>query len=67
MKTVSEFTYIGDWVSVGGGCEAAVTSRTRCWCVKFSECGELLHDRRFPLKLKWAVYELCRASNTAWK
>ena len=31
VETVREFTYLGDRVSVGGGCEAAVTARTRCW------------------------------------
>ena len=30
MGTVREFTYLGDRVSVGGGCEAAATARTRC-------------------------------------
>ena len=25
VETVSEFTYLCDWVSFGGGCEAAVT------------------------------------------
>ena len=30
VKTVRQFTYLGDWVSAGGGCEAAVTDRTRC-------------------------------------
>ena len=29
VETVREFTYLGDWVSVGGGCEAAVTARPR--------------------------------------
>ena len=28
VETVSEFTYLGDRMSVGGGCEAAVTTRT---------------------------------------
>ena len=56
METVGGFTYLGDRVSAGGGCEAAVTSRTRCGWVKFRECGELLYGRRFPLKLKGAVY-----------
>ena len=41
-----------DRVSVGGGCEAAVTARTRCGWAKFRVCGELLNSRRFPLKLK---------------
>ena len=30
VEAVREFTYIGDRVSAGGGCEAAVTART--WC-----------------------------------
>ena len=56
VKTVREFTYLGDRVSAGGGCEAAVTARTRCGLDKFRECGELLYGRRFPLKLKGAIY-----------
>ena len=48
METVSEFTYLGDRVSAGGGCEAVVSARTRCVWVKFWECGELLYGRRFP-------------------
>ena len=57
MDTVSEFTYLGDRVSAGGGCEAAGTVRTRCGLTKFRECGELLCGRIFPLMLKGAVYE----------
>ena len=57
VETVREFTYLGDRVSAGGGCEAAVTARTRCGWVKFMECGELLYGRRFPLRLKGAVYK----------
>ena len=56
VETVGELTYLGDWVSAGGGCEAAVTVKTRCGLVKFRERSELLYDRRFPLKLKAAVY-----------
>ena len=33
-ETIREFTYLGDRVSTGGGCEAAVTARTRCGWVK---------------------------------
>ena len=57
VKTVWEFTYLGDRLSAGGGCEAAVTTRSRCWWVKFQECGELVYGRRFPLRLKGAVYK----------
>ena len=55
MKTVMAFTCLGDRVCVGGGCEAAVTSRTRCWCIEFMECGVFLYGRRFPLMLMEAV------------
>ena len=47
----TEFSYLGDRVRAGGGCEAVVTARKRCAWVKFMECGELLHGR-FPRKLK---------------
>ena len=57
VETVWEFTYFGDRVSAGGGCEATVTTITRCWWVKFRDCGELLHGRRFPLRLEGAVYK----------
>ena len=43
-------------VSAGGGCEAAVTARTRCGWAMLKECGEWLYGR-FPLKLKGAVYK----------
>ena len=40
VETVREFTYRGDWVSDGGGCEAAVTAGTNCGWVRFRECGK---------------------------
>ena len=55
VETVREFTYLGDRVSAGGVCEAAVTARTICVWVKFMECGDLLYGKRFPLELKGAV------------
>ena len=30
VETVQEFTYLGDSLSIGGFCDAAVTGRTRC-------------------------------------
>ena len=57
VETVRELTYLGDMVSAGGRCEAAVTARARCGSVKLRECGELLYARRFPQKLKRAVYK----------
>ena len=57
VETIQESTYLVGSVSAGGGCEAAVTARTICGWVKLRECVELLYDSRFPLRLKWAVYE----------
>ena len=51
-----EFTYLGDRVNAGGGCEAAVGARTKCEWAKPRKSGELLHGRRFPQKLKGAVH-----------
>ena len=55
VETAWEFTYLGNRLSAGGGCEAAVIARTRCGWVKFKECSDLLYGRRFPLRLKVAV------------
>ena len=57
VETVRESTYLGDSVSADGGCEDAVTARTRCGWVMFRDCGELLYGRRFLLMLKGAVYK----------
>ena len=51
VETVREFTCPGDRVSVVRGCEAAVTARARC-----GESGDLPNSRRFPLRLKLALY-----------
>ena len=45
VEVVWEVTYLGDRVSAGGGCEAAVTARARCGWVKFRECCGLLYGR----------------------
>ena len=44
-------------MSADGGCEAVVSTRTRCEWAKLRVCGEFLHGRRLPLKLKGAVYK----------
>ena len=56
LKTVQEFTYLGDRVRAGGGCETALTARTRSGLIKLRECSELLYGRRFPLRLKLDIY-----------
>ena len=59
VETVRGFCYLGDRVNASGGCEAAVTARTRIGWVKFRECGELLNSKRFSLKVKGMVYRSC--------
>ena len=59
VETVRGFCYLGDRVNASGGCEAAVTARTRFSWAKFRECGELLYGKRFSLKMKGRVYKSC--------
>ena len=59
VKTVIEFSYLGDRISSGGGCVAAVTSRTRLGWVKFRECQDLLCGKKFPLRIKGIGYKSC--------
>ena len=56
VETVQEFTYPCNRVCAGGICDAVVTARTRCGWVKLWDCGELMHGRRFPLRLNGAVH-----------
>ena len=59
METVRKFTYLGDMVNAGGGCEAAVSAiKISAW-VKLREYCELLHGSRFHIKLKGAVCKTC--------
>ena len=57
MKTGGlKSTFLIDRVIAGGGCEAAATVRTRCGWVMLGDHGRLVYGKRFPLKLKGAVY-----------
>ena len=55
VQTMMKITYLGNRVSVDGGCEAAVNVRTIGGWATFRECGELLYGRRFPPRLKGTV------------
>ena len=59
VYTVNGFCYLGDRLHASGGCEAAVTARVRIGWVRFRECGELLLENRFTLKIKGKVYGCC--------
>ena len=43
-------------MSMGGGCEVAVTARAICGLVKCWECGQLLYINWLPLMLNGAVH-----------
>ena len=55
VETVTDFSYLGDRIYSGGGCEVAVTSRTRIGWAKFSVCHDLLCRKKFTLKINGIV------------
>ena len=72
VETVSKFTNLGDRLNATGGCETAVTARSRIGWIKFRECSEILEGRRFSLKMKGKFYKSCVRSamlygSEAWR
>ena len=61
-KTVSKFFYLGNRLNATGGCETAVTARSRIGWMKFKKCSEILKGRRFLLKMKGKIYNSCVTS-----
>ena len=57
VQIVRGSIYLGDKWSTVERREIAATKRTRCGWVKSRKCGELLHGRRFPFKLKEADHK----------
>ena len=53
VETVSEFTYLGDRVSAGGGCEAAVTASTEDDHVLRALDFEVDSQRKGRPKMTW--------------
>ena len=49
---MKEFIYLDEGMGEDGGCEAAVTARTRCGWINIRVCGEFLYENGFLLKLK---------------
>ena len=56
VKFVKSFCYLRDRLNISGGSKAAVTATTRIRWIKFKECGNLLHGRKFLLKMKERIY-----------
>ena len=64
VETLSKFSYLGDRLNATGGCETAITARTRIGWIKFWECSKILKGRRFSLTMKGKVYKSCIRSAT---
>ena len=47
VETVKGFRYLGNRLNASGGCEAAVTARTKLGRRKFRECKEILFIKNF--------------------
>ena len=47
VETLKRFCCFGDSLNASGGCETAVTARTRLGWKKFRKCGEILFGKRF--------------------
>ena len=54
-----------DRLKASGESKAAVTARTKVGGVKFGECGDLFHEKKFLLKMKGkSLLELCKVGYT---
>ena len=63
VETVTKCSYVGDKLNATGGCEIAVTARTRIGWIKFRKCSETLKGRQFSLKIKReGLQKLCKFS-----
>ena len=61
VETVSKFSYLGCRLNAIGGCETAVTAKTRIGWMKFRKCSEMLKGKKFSLKMKGKVSQkLCK-------
>ena len=59
VETVSKFTYLGDRLNATGGCETAVTARSRIGWMKLWECNEILKRQKVFIKMKGKIYKSC--------
>ena len=57
VESTKGFCYFCNRLNASGGCEAAVTERTRVEWNKFRECGEILIRKRSSLQMKGKIYK----------
>ena len=59
LDVVDRFCYLGDMISAGGGCEAAVIARCRTAWAKFRQLLPILTARSLPPKTKGRIFSSC--------
>ena len=67
VKTVTNFSYLGDRINSGGGREAAVTFRTRLEWVKYRDFQDLSTQKFTSENQKKCIKKLCEISNALCK
>ena len=55
VETVKIFCYLGNRLDASGGCETAITARTRLKWKKFRKCSQILFRQRFALWMKGKI------------
>ena len=59
MKVVSEFIYLGDMLSSGGGCTQAIIARSRVAWGKFKKLLPILTNKHLSLESRGRVFDAC--------
>ena len=59
MKVVSEFCYLGDMLSSGGGCTQAIIARCRVAWGKFKKLLPILTNKHLSLASRGRVFDAC--------
>jgi len=59
FEWVNKFSYLGDMIGVGGGCEEASRARLGGARCKFRELAPILTKRGAPLIVKGRLYRTC--------
>ena len=59
VERVQQFSYLGDMMNEGGGCEIAVSRRCHLGWARFNELAGILCGRRFTWKLRGKVFKAC--------
>ena len=62
VETVTDFSYIGDGIYSGCGCQVAETPRTRLGLEKI-RLPRFTFLKKFPLKIRGIVYRSCVRSS----